>query len=129
MGTAQEVCCAVDRQSAPVKKPSLDVDTGRVCSLRRSDISYVARLAIDAGDDQRFERSLVDVSELSVPHGQNVDLERVNGLYRLLPTLFVDRHLALLLFPYVLEVDVDLRRLYGEITDETGMQERAPMNA
>ncbi len=77
---------------------------------------------------QRFKRSLVDICDVRILHPENVDLERVNLLQRVLPASVHDRGFVFDFLLRLTKVDIELGAVNNKVRYETAMQKRPPMN-
>jgi hypothetical protein len=107
----------------------LGVNGGGIHAVGRADVADVVGSEEDVRELQGPGRILVDVSEGAVIDLEQVDLERIDGERRLLPSPFVDGNLVVVLLPQLRQVQVDLRLIEREIRNEFQLQELAPLHA
>src|SRR5207244_1767468 len=98
-----------------------------VDAIGGADVADVVRSEKQVRDLQRSRRVLVDVREGAVVQLEEVDLERVDRVSGVLPSLFVERDAIGRLLLDLEQVHVDLRLVEPEIRDELQLEELAPL--
>ena len=93
------------------------------------NVADVVRVDREARHLERPLRVGIDVSDLAVADAEQIDLERVDLLERLLPPLVLDGRRVLDLPFELRQVDVDARAVEEEVGDEVEPGELAPLQA
>ena len=87
----QEVRLSIQLESATIKDHGVDMYIGGILMGLRSHISNVARAEIQLADVQGLGGGVLAIGDVSVIDAKFIDLQRIDGKHRLLPSLLIGR--------------------------------------
>ncbi len=108
-GLFEKVRVAVDSGAAGVEDHQGRVEAGRVGVVGRVNIADVIGDEVEIREVQRRIHLILDVHDVAVVNSETVDLDRIDSLERVLPSLLPQRNAALLFRHQLRLIDVDLR--------------------
>src|SRR5207249_10852646 len=85
------------------------------------------RHELEVADAQRLERALVDVGDVAVANLEMVDLQRVDGLQRVLPAALLHRGWVGDLLPRLRQVEVDFGLFELDVADGAPIEQSGPV--
>src|SRR5207253_2482344 len=116
VGLREEVRVSVDPQAPPFEDRGGEMKLGRVDALWRADVADVLGAELKRAEVQGLEGAAIHVGDVAIANAQAVDLE-IEGqrLQRLLPSLLLQRHIALCLGADLSEIHVDGRAIERDV--------------
>ncbi len=130
VGLREEVRVSVDPQAPPFEHRGGEMKLGRVDALRRADVADVLGAELKRAEVQGLEGAVIHVGDVAIANAQAVDLE-IEGqrLQRLLPSLLLQRHIALCLGADLSEIHVDGRAIERDVGHDPPVHEGPPVHA
>ena len=129
VGVGQEVSPSVRGHGAAVEHPRLQVHRRGINALLRVDVADVGGDEFQVVDAERLEGAVVLVRDVSPGNPQLVDLERIDRLERLLPSLVLDGSGVTDLGPGLRQVQDHDRVVDENVANHAPRQEGAPVDA